>query len=472
MSKAMVLPRFILACAALAMLAAGAGLQAQTREVPTTRDQVQLSLAPVVKRVAPAVVNVYGTRVETQRRSPFFDDPIFRRFFGEGFGIPQERVQRSLGSGVIVDPAGLVVTNNHVIENMTEVRVALADKREFEAEIVLRDPRSDLAVLRIKGNGSFPTAVIGGDDAMEVGDFVIAIGNPFGVGQTVTQGIVSALARTQVGISDYQSFIQTDAAINPGNSGGPLVDTSGRVVGINTAIFSRSGGSMGIGFAIPAAMVRVVLDSAKTGGKSVRRPWLGARLQAVSADIAESMGLERPTGALVVSTEEGSPASDAGLKAGDVITALNGQPVDDPDSFGYRFATQPLGGSARLTVLRGGQRVDVSIALAVAPEQPPRDPVRITANSPLGGATVVNLSPAVAEEMSIQGATQGVVLQDVPDDSPASRVGFQPGDVILAVNGRKVETTRDLDRTMRGRSSYWQITLDRKGQVVTTMFGG
>jgi len=229
---------------------------------------------------------------------------------------------------------------------------------------------------------------------------------------------------------------------------------------------------MGIGFAIPAAMVRVVLESAKTGGKSVRRPWLGARLQAVSADIAESMGLERPTGALVVSTEEGSPARDAGLKAGDIITALNGQPVDDPDSFGYRFATQPLGGAARLTVLRGGQRTEVSIALAVAPEQPPRDPVRITANSPLGGATVVNLSPAVAEEMSVQGAKQGVVLPDAEDDSPASRLGFQPGDVILAVNGRKVETTRDLDRAMRGRSSYWQITLDRKGQVVTTMFGG
>jgi Do/DeqQ family serine protease len=472
MLKAIVLPRLALACTVLVTLATGSDLHAQTREVPATRAQVQLSLAPVVKRVAPAVVNVYGTRVATQRQSPLFDDPIFRRFFGEGFGVPQERVQRSLGSGVIVDPAGLVVTNNHVIENMTEVRVALADKREFEAEIVLRDPRSDLAVLRIKGNGPFPMAELGGDDAMEVGDFVIAIGNPFGVGQTVTQGIVSALARTQVGISDYQSFIQTDAAINPGNSGGPLVDTSGRVVGINTAIFSRSGGSMGIGFAIPAAMVRVVLGSARTGGKSVRRPWLGAKLQAVSSEIAESMGLERPTGALVVSTVAGSPARTAGLKAGDVVITMDGQPVDDPDSFGYRFATRPLGATARLTVLRGGQRVEVPIELTVAPEQPPRDPVKITDNSPLGGATVVNLSPAVAEEMSIQGAEQGVVLQEVPDDTPANRLGFQPGDVILAVNGQKVGTTRDLDRAMRNRAGYWQITLDRKGQVVTTMFGG
>jgi Do/DeqQ family serine protease len=473
MLKPNLLPRLTLAFAVLTMLATGGvGLHAQAREVPATRAEVQLSLAPVVKRVAPAVVNVYGTRVETQRQSPFFSDPMFRRFFGEGFGVPQERVQRSLGSGVIVDPAGLVVTNNHVIENMTEVRVALADKREFEAEIVLRDPRSDLAVLRIKGNGAFPTAELGGDDAMEVGDFVIAIGNPFGVGQTVTQGIVSALARTQVGISDYQSFIQTDAAINPGNSGGPLVDTRGRVVGINTAIFSRSGGSMGIGFAIPAAMVRVVLGSAKNGGKSVRRPWLGAKLQAVSSEIAESLGLERPTGALVVSTVAGSPARTAGLKPGDVVIAMDGQPVDDPDSFGYGFATRPLGATARLTVLRGGRRVEVPIELTVAPEQPPRDPVTITVNSPLAGATVVNLSPAVAEEMSIQGAEQGVVLQEVPDDTQASRLGFQPGDVILAINGRKVGTTRDLDGAMRSRAGYWQITLDRKGQVVTTMFGG
>ncbi|CAH1659951.1 Periplasmic serine endoprotease DegP-like [Hyphomicrobiales bacterium] len=458
---------------ALALLLTSLPAVAQQRAVPESRAQVQFSLSPVVKQVTPAVVNVYGARVEKRPQNPFFDDPFFRRFFGDdGFGVPQDRVQRSLGSGVIVDANGLVITNNHVIENMTEVKVALADKREFEAEIVLRDPRSDLAVLRMKGKGPFPTAPLGSDDTMEVGDFVIAIGNPFGVGQTVTQGIVSALARTQVGISDFQSFIQTDAAINPGNSGGPLVDATGHVIGINTAIFSRSGGSMGIGFAVPAAMVRTVLASAREGGKSVRRPWFGGRLQTVSADIAESMGMDRPTGALVVSTQPNSPAGAAGLKTGDVIVAVDGQPVEDPDGFGYRFATRPLGGHASLTILRGGKRSDVSLELAAAPEKPARDPMTIDSNSPLRGATIVNLSPAVAEELSVQGLGKGVVLQELEQGSAAQRLGFQVGDAVLAVNGNEVETTRDLDKAMRSRPNYWQITINRKGQVLTTMFGG
>ncbi|CAH1666686.1 Do family serine endopeptidase [Chelatococcus asaccharovorans] len=462
------------ACASvLALLLAPLPAAAQQRAVPDNRAQVQFSLAPVVKQVTPAVVNVYGTRVEKRPQNPFFDDPFFRRFFGDGgFGVPQDRVQRSLGSGVIVEPSGLVITNNHVIENMTEVRVALGDKREFEADIVLRDPRSDLAVLRIKGNGPFPTAPLGSDDTIEVGDFVIAIGNPFGVGQTVTQGIVSALARTQVGISDFQSFIQTDAAINPGNSGGPLVDASGHVIGINTAIFSRSGGSMGIGFAVPAAMVRTVLASAKEGGKSVRRPWFGARLQVVSADIAESMGMERPTGALVVSTLPGSPAGAAGLKSGDVIVAVDGRAIEDPDSFGYRFATRPLGGRVAVTILRGGKRADIPVELAAAPERPAREALTVASNSPLRGATIVNLSPAVAEELSLQGLSKGVAVQELDQGSTAERLGFQTGDVVLAVNGSEVETTKDLDRVMRSRASYWQVTINRKGQVFTTMFGG
>src|ERR1700716_1001621 len=266
---------------------------AQDRRVPASPADVKLSYAPIVQRVQPAVVNVYAAKT-VQNRNPLLDDPIFRRFFGGG-GPQPEQMQRSLGSGVMVDPSGLVVTNNHVIEGADQVKVSLADKREFEAEIVLKDARSDLAVLRIGDKRERFTAIdLGDSDSLQVGDVVLALGNPFGVGQTVTHGIVSAVARTQVGITDYQFFIQTDAAINSGNSGGALVDLSGKLVGINTAIFSRSGGSQGIGFAIPANMVKVVVASAKSGGKAVKRPWLGARLQGVTSEIAETLGLKRP----------------------------------------------------------------------------------------------------------------------------------------------------------------------------------
>ena len=334
----------------LAVIAA-APAAAQERRVPTA-DELRLSYAPVVQRVSPAVVNVYAAKVVVNR-NPLFDDPIFRRFFGVP-GDGGRQIQRSLGSGVIVDPSGLVVTNVHVIEGADEVKVALADKREFEAEIVLKDKRSDLAVLRIKdAHERFPVLEFANSDALEVGDVVLAVGDPFGVGQTVTHGIVSALARTQVGITDYQFFIQTDAAINPGNSGGALVDLTGRLVGINTAIFSRSGGSQGIGFAIPANMVRVVVASAKSGGGTVMRPWLGAKLQAVTADIADSMGLKRPTGALVASVEPNSPGGAGRAQAGRRDRdAWTGKPVDDPNAFDYRFATKPLGGTATLGLLR------------------------------------------------------------------------------------------------------------------------
>src|SRR5579871_5371574 len=328
---------------------------AQDRQVPSSMGQLQLSFAPIVKRVAPAVVNVYAAHV-VENQNPFLSDPFFRQFFGGG--MPRELVQRSLGSGVIVDPSGLVVTNYHVIADASEVKIALADKREFAAEIVLKDQRSDLAILRIKGaNERFPTLQFANSDDLQVGDVVLAIGDPFGVGQTVTHGIVSAVARTQVGISDYQFFIQTDAAINPGNSGGALVDLSGRLVGINTAIFSRSGGSQGIGFAIPANMVRAVIASAQGGSAVVRRPWLGAKLQAVTPEIADSLNLKRPVGALVSSIAARSPAGRAGLHTGDLIVSVDGQGVEDPNAFDYRFATKALGGQAQLDVMRGGRNI-------------------------------------------------------------------------------------------------------------------
>ena len=348
---------------ALAVSLASARAEDQ-RQVPTSPAQVQLSYAPVVKRAAPAVVNVYAARV-VENRNPFMNDPLFRQFFG---AVPREQVLRSLGSGVIVDPSGLVVTNYHVIEGASEVKVALSDKREFDAEIVLKDEHSDLTVLRLKGaNEKFPVLDFANSDDLQVGDLVLAIGDPFGVGQTVTHGIVSAVARTQVGISDYQFFIQTDAAINPGNSGGALVDLSGRLVGINTAIYSRSGGSQGIGFAIPANMVRVVVASARGGSAAVKRPWLGARLQEVTPEIADSLGLKRPSGALVANVATGGPAARAGIKTGDLIVSIDGTVIDDPNSFDYRFATKPLGGNAQVALLRQGREVAVTVGLQTAP---------------------------------------------------------------------------------------------------------
>jgi Do/DeqQ family serine protease len=466
--------RHPLAAAAASILAValvvGIGA-AQERRVPGSPAEMMASFSPVVQRVAPMVVNVYAAKV-VANRNPFADDPFFRRFFDLPGQMPREQVQRSLGSGVIVDASGLVVTNNHVIEGADEVKVALADKREFEAEMVLKDARSDLAVLRLKnGREQFPAIELSNSDDLQVGDLVLAIGNPFGVGQTVTHGIVSAVARTQVGISDFQFFIQTDAAINPGNSGGALVDLKGRLAGINTAIFSRSGGSQGIGFAIPANMVRVVVASAKSGGSAVRRPWLGAKLQEVTVEIAESLGLKRPGGALVANVSPGSPAAHAGLKTGDLIVAVDGQVVDDPNAFDYRFATKPLGGSAQIGLLRGGKEARVTVALETAPDVP-RDELVIRARSPFLGAKVANLSPALAEELRIDAKAEGVAVIDVPDGSVAARYGFRRGDVIVSVNEQPIAKTRDLEQAAGGSSRTWNVTIQRGGQRISAEFRG
>jgi len=458
---------FALSFLALMMLAPA---QAQERRLPASQNELRLSYAPIVQRVTPAVVNVYAAKV-VQNRNPLLDDPIFRRFFGVP-GQQPEQMQRSLGSGVMVDPSGLVVTNNHVIEGADQVKVSLSDKREFEAEIVLKDTRSDLAVLRLKNTKEkFPTLDFANSDDLQVGDVVLAVGNPFGVGQTVTHGIVSALARTQVGITDYQFFIQTDAAINPGNSGGALVDMAGKLVGINTAIFSRSGGSQGIGFAIPANMVRVVVASAESGGKAVKRPWLGARLQAVTPEIAETLGLARPTGALVANVAPGSPAARAGLKLSDLIVSIDGQSVDDPNGFDYRFATRPLGGTTQVEVQRGGKLVKLAIGLEVAPDTN-RDEIAITGRSPFQGARVANISPAVADELRLDSSIEGVVVTEVEEDGTAANVGFKKGDVILQVNGKKIARTGDLERMTHERTRLWRITLLRSGQQIQVTLGG
>ncbi len=454
--------------AVVALSAPLADAKAQHRRIPSSPAELQLSFAPVVKRVAPAVVNVYAARV-VENRNPFMNDPLFRQFFG---AVPREQVLRSLGSGVIVDGSGLVVTNYHVIEGASEVRVALSDKREFDAEIVLKDEHSDLTVLRLKDSKErFPVLEFGNSDELQVGDVVLAIGDPFGVGQTVTHGIVSALARTQVGISDYRFFIQTDAAINPGNSGGALVDLNGRLVGINTAIYSRSGGSQGIGFAIPANMVRVVVASAKGGSAAVKRPWLGAKLQEVTPEIAESLGLKRPTGALVASVAGDGPAARAGLKTGDLIVSIDGTIVEDPNAFDYRFATKPLGGTAQIGFLRQGRELAIQISLQTAPELP-REEIEIRSRSPFFGATVANLSPALADELRLDLQSRGVVILGVAEGSTAQSIGLQRGDIVRSVNNQKIEKTADLDRAARAGSRLWRVVIDRGGQQISATFSG
>ncbi len=461
------------ACLALLALCAPAG--AQQRAVPESAAVMKQSFAPVVKRAAPAVVNVYVRHRVEQMVSPFFDDPFFGRLFGERFGIPRERIQNSLGSGVLVAPEGVVVTNNHVIQGSgdTEITVALSDGREFPAKVILKDEQTDLAVLRLDAGGAKFTSIEFSDsDSLEVGDLVLAIGDPFGVGQTVTSGIVSALARTQVGISDSQFFIQTDAAINPGNSGGALVDMDGRLAGINTAIFSKSGGSHGIGFAIPSNLVRLVVQSALTGGK-VQRPWLGAALQSVTPDIAELLGLATPSGALVAKVHAKGPAAKAGLQAGDVVVSVDDKPVQDPQAFQYRFLTKGIGGAAQLGVLRKGQQLKTSIALIAPVEDPPRDARELQGRHPLTGCTVANISPAVAAEVGIDDdMREGVVVLDVKDKTPAARLGVKRGDIVVGINNEKVKSVAQLAAVLNAADGGWRLSVERGGKVFNLAIQG
>ncbi len=457
----------------LVLAAYATPVAAQRKLPPPSRDAVQLSFAPIVKQTAPAVVNVYvRTRVQAFT-SPFADDPVFRRFFGDRFGQQTERQQNSLGSGVIVNSSGIIVTNTHVIKGggQTEIKVVLADKREFDAKVILQDEKTDIAVLRIEGgDGKFPTLEFEDSDNLEVGDLVLAIGNPFGVGQTVTQGIVSALARSEISQSEAQVFIQTDAAINPGNSGGALVDMAGRLVGINTAIFSRSGGSHGIGFAIPSNMVRVYVESA-ISGKKVERPWLGARLEALTREVAEGLALDRASGALVTRVWDKGPAAEAGLQPGDVITAVDGVEVADARSVFYRLATRGVGNRVRFDVLRKGRIQAVTIALRIAPTPTKDDTRSLTGAHPFDGAQVANLSPSIADELSIEDY-EGVVIQAVRSGSTAQRLGFQPGDVIAQVGKEAITSIGELERNLVQRQRTWAIGVKRGGRLIQLQVQG
>ncbi len=457
----------------IAVALAAAPADAQRRTPPPSREAAQLSFAPIVKRAAPAVVNVYvRSRVRTFV-SPFADDPFFRQFFGERFGRPIERVQNSLGSGVIVTADGIVVTNAHVVKSSgdAEIRVVLHDKREFDARIVLQDEKTDIAILRIAdGKERFPYLEFDDSDALEVGDLVLAIGNPFGVGQTVTSGIVSALARSEMARSDAQVFIQTDAAINPGNSGGALVDMQGRLVGINTAIFTKSGGSHGIGFAIPSNLVRLYVDSAISGRK-VERPWIGARLEPVTRDVVEALRLNRTAGALIARVSSRGPAAAAGLEPGDVITGIDGIEVDDPRAALYRLTTIGTGKRAALDVIRKGRPLRVTLELRPAPTLRPEDVRELSGSHPFDGIRAANIQPALTDELGIDDET-GVVILAVRPASLAARFNFQPGDIIVEVGSTRIDTLATLERALAPRQRLWQIAVKRGGQILQLRVGG
>lgn len=432
------------------------------RRLPFGRSEMQLSFAPLVAETAPAVVNVYASAQVSARPSPFLSDPFFEHFFGQQM---PPRVQSSLGSGVIVDESGLVVTNFHVIRGADEVKVAMSDGREFASTILLKDESLDLAVLKIEGDQPFPTVGIGDSDALLVGDLVLAIGNPFGVGQTTTSGIVSAVARTHIGISDFGFFIQTDAAINPGNSGGALINMAGELVGINTAIYSRSGGSIGIGFAIPANMVRAVVASAQGGSDFFERPWIGANFEAVDAQMAEALGMPRPTGALVSDIYPGSPAEIAGMRPGDVVLAMNATRIEHPDALDYRLATRPIGAEISLTLLRQGEEIPVALELMRAPEGAAAAEVVIEGNSPFAGAKVAALSPRLAQRLRVAGRTEGVAIVDIDRSSAAAQFGFQPGDIVRDVNGVAIDSPETLARAAGEETRWWRFTIERNGQT-------
>jgi serine protease Do len=429
----------------------------------------QQSFAPLVKKTAPAVVNVYSRRVERLAgRMPLFDDPFLRRFFGDGpmLGVPRERVAQSLGSGVIVEPDGVIVTNNHVIEGALEIVIALADRREFEARLLAADPRTDLAVLRIDPKGeALPHLELRDSDEIEVGDMVLAIGNPFGVGQTVTSGIVSALGRTGIGELATQSFIQTDAAINPGNSGGALIALDGRLIGVNTAIFSRSGGSLGIGFAIPSNLVATTVASV-LGGKGIRRPWLGVGVQPVTADIAAGLGLGRAGGVLVSKVYPGGPGDKAGIKAGDVVLQVDGRDVFDDRSLRFRVHIRQPNDSVTLDMQRDRKPRRASVQLDLPPETPPRNLTRLAGNQPLAGASVANLSPALGEELGLSPFATGVIVVEIAEGIPGARIGIRPGDIVLKVNDADIPNVDELQKQLRRpRGEGWRIALKRADKI-------
>jgi len=430
------------------------GFAEPNRNPPTDATAMKASFAPVVRAAAPAVVNIAARGVQRVR------DPFFELFVG-----PMSRQTGSIGSGVIVRSDGIVVTNNHVIQGMSEIRVTLNDRREFPATVVLADERSDLAILRLEGvNERLPVLAIDDQEQQQVGDLVLAIGNPFGVGQTVTNGIISAVNRTDTGISDSGSFIQTDAAINPGNSGGALVDMDGDLIGINTAIFSRSGTSSGVGFAVPAVMVRQVLTSALGGQTAVVRPWLGVKGEGVTGDVARSLGLERPQGVLVTDVYPGGPGARSGLRQGDVITAIEGQEVNDQAGLNYRVGTQKPNEEVAVSIIRDGRTETIRARVQPLPgEADPRG--RVISSGPFAGVQAVAVTPALADRLGADPFATGVLITGISGRSYAARANLRQNDLIVEAGGRPIRTVEELERATAGPGP-WPLAIVRGGQRV------
>ncbi|MCC5966676.1 MAG: trypsin-like peptidase domain-containing protein [Natronohydrobacter sp.] len=443
--------------------------QAVTAEtVPSSQPQIQLSFAPVVRETAPAVVNIYAQRVVAQRSSPFADDPFFGDLF-RNFGQVTPRVQNSLGSGVLLTEDGIVVSNFHVVGNATEIRVVLNDRREYDADIMLTDEESDLAVLKLRNARDLPVLEFADSDAVEVGELVLAIGNPFGVGQTVSSGIISGLARSGIAVGSGRGyFIQTDAPINPGNSGGALVDMQGRLVGVNTAIITRSGASHGIGFAIPANLVAQVVEQAREGRSRFQRPWAGVTAQAVDASLAEAFDQRIPEGVILLDIHPDSPLAQAGLQRGDVVLSVDGAAVNSGPEMMFRLAARGLGAEAALTFRRGDDLLDATIALIAPPDTPDRSERTIVQTSALRGLSVVRINPAVTAEYNLSPDASGVLVIELRDI--AARTGLRVGDILVAINGIAVTSTDDVVKLAAEPVRNWQIEALRDGRRVTLRF--
>ncbi len=438
---------------------------AETR-VPSSQAEISLSFAPLVKEAAPAVVNIYAKVITQARRNPFMDDPFFNRFFNGG--RPAEpRVQNSLGSGVILTSDGIVVSNYHVVGMATEIRVVLSDRREYSARVLLGDRDSDLAILQLQDAEDLPSLSLRDSDEVEVGELVLAIGNPFGVGQTVSSGIVSGLARSGGAWGAGRGyFIQTDAPINPGNSGGALVDVAGRLIGVNTQIVTRSGGSNGIGFAIPANLIAAFVAQAQDGKAVFERPWAGMSGQPVDQDLADMLGLVAPEGVLIAGLHPASPFAVAGLETGDVITAVDGAAVNSPAEMVYRMSVVGER-DVMIDFVRGGDRANLLVGLMPAPDAPPRDLRALPETTVLPDLTLARINPAVIAEFKLPIDAAGVI---VTEPGPfGGRVGLRPGDIISLINGTRVDDPRDVERAL-SRNGRFRLSVIRDGRRVVLTF--